>query len=338
MAEELENSGLTKAAILLISLGPEVASKIYQKLSDDEIEAVSSEISRTGTVSAEKKNRVLEEFYRMMKEHGYISQGGLDFTEQVLKKAMGESRAESLITRLQGFGEGTSFEMLKKVEPATIANFLKNEHVQTIALVLAHVSPSISGPVLGKLPEDIQGEVAFRIATMNRPNPEMLDSIENVLEKHISSDFSQIGVQIGGTKTVADSLNEIDVELYQDILDDIEDINPEIAQEIKQKMFVFSDIEMLDDRSVQEVLKEVETQELAIALKSASDSIKEKVFNNMSKRAGVGLKEELEYLGPMRLVEVEAMQQRIADTVRKLEGEGRIVIAGRGGTTAVMVD
>jgi flagellar motor switch protein FliG len=281
---------------------------------------------------------VLGEFYRMMKEQGYVSQGGLDFTEEVLKKSMGESRAQSIITRLQGFGEGTSFEMLKKVEPGTIANFLKNEHVQTIALVLANVSPSISGPVLGKLPEELQGEVAFRIATMDRPNPDMLDSIENVLEKHISSDFSQVGVQIGGTKNVADALNEIDVELWQDILEDVEDIDPSIAQEIKQKMFVFSDIELLDDRSVQEVLKEIETKELAIALKSASGSIKDKIFKNMSKRAGLGLKEELEYLGPMRLVEVEAMQQRIADTVRRLEGEGRIVIAGRGGTTSVMVE
>ncbi|MCD6380121.1 flagellar motor switch protein FliG [bacterium] len=337
MVEE-EKLGVEKAAILLISLGPEVASKIYKKLSDNEIEALSTKISKIGTVKADRKGEILKEFYEMMQAQGYISQGGLEFAEEVLRKSVGDTKANRLLTRLQGFGEGTSFEMLKKVEPNTIANFLRNEHIQTIALVLANLDPAISGPVLAKLPTEIQGDVVYRIATMQRPNPEMLKSIEKVLEKHISSDFDQVTVTVGGTKSVADALNEMDLEMWQEILEDVEDINADIAQEIKQKMFVFKDLELLDNRSIQELLKDVETSELAISLKIASESIREKIFKNMSKRAALGLKEEIEYLGPMRLVEVEAMQQRIADNVRKLEGEGRIVISGRGGATSVMVD
>ncbi len=331
-------SGLRKSAILLISLGEEVSSKIFKKLSDYNIEALSAEIAQTGTVTAEEKQKVLEEFYEMMSLRGYISQGGLSFAENVLRKALGDTKTERMLNRVMGFGEGSSFEMLRKVEPLTLANFLKNEHVQTIALVLANLDPALTGPVLAKLSPDIQSDVAYRIATMDKPNPEMLKSIEEVLAKHISSEFEQVRGSVGGTKSVADALNEIDSELWQDILEGVEDIDPDVAQEVKNNMFVFKDIELLDNRSIQEVLKEVESKELAIALKASSDVIKDMIFSNMSKRAAEGLKEEIEYLGPMRLVEVEAMQQRVADVVRNLEGEGRIVIAGRGGTTSVIVE
>ncbi len=331
-------SGVRKAAILMISLGEDASSRVFKQLSDFEIESLSSEIAKTGTVTAEEKQSVLEEFYEMMSIHGYISQGGLNFAEKVLRKALGDAKTERMMNRVLGFGEGTSFEMLRKVEPLTIANFLKNEHVQTIALVLANLDPPLSGPVLAKLPGDVQSEVAYRMATMDKPNPDVLKSIEEVLEKHISSEFEHIRGSIGGTKTVADALNAIDLELWQDILEGVEDIDPQVAQEIKNSMFVFKDIELLDNRSIQEVLKEVESKELAIALKASSDSIKDLIYSNMSKRAAESLKEEVEYLGPMRLVEVEAMQQRIADVVRRLEGEGRIVVAGRGGATSVIVE
>ncbi len=330
--------GARKAAILLISLGEDVSSSILKNLSEYEIETISAEISKTGTVTPEEKQAVLEEFYETMGVRGYISQGGLSFAEKILRKALGDTKTERVLNRVQGFGEGTSFEMLRKVEPLTIANFLKNEHVQTIALVLANLDSSLSGPVIAKLPQEIQAEVTYRIATMDKPSPDMLKSIEEILEKHISSDFEQIRGSVGGTKTVADFLNEIDSEMWQDILESVEEIDPEIAQEIKNNMFVFKDLELLDSRSLQEVLKEIDTKELAISLKAASETIKDKIFENMSKRAAESLKEEVEYLGPMRLVEVEAMQQRIADVVRKLEGEGRIMIAGRGGATSVIID
>jgi flagellar motor switch protein FliG len=337
--EDLKDvTGKRKAAILLISLGTEVSSSILKKLTDDEIEAISAEIAKVGTVKPETKQAVLEEFYQMMLARGYVSQGGLRFAKEVLTKALGDSKTERIINRVQGFGEGTSFELLRKVDPLTIANFLKNEHIQTVAFVLANLDPGIAGPVLSKLPPEMQPEVAYRIATMDKPNPDVLPSIEKVLEKHISSDFEQITGKIGGIKKVAESLNEIDSELWQDILEGIEEIDEEVAQDVKNQMFVFQDIVLLDNRSIQEVLKEIETQELAIALKAASNEVKDKIFSNMSRRAADGLKEEIEYLGPMRLVEVEAMQQRIADTVRRLEGEGRIVIAGRGGATSVIVE
>ncbi|MBN1164718.1 MAG: flagellar motor switch protein FliG [Candidatus Krumholzibacteriota bacterium] len=331
-------SGARKAAILLISLGDDVSSSIFKKLSDYEIETLSTEISQTGTVKAEEKQAILEEFYQMMRAQGYISQGGIGYAERILRKAVGDAKTERMLNRVQGYGEGTSFELLRKVEPLTIANFLKNEHVQTIALVLANLDSAISGPVLSKLPVEIQPEVAFRVATMDKPSPDMVKSIEEVLEKHISSDFEQVRGSVGGTKSVADALNEIDSEMWQDILEGVEDIDPEVAQEVKNKMFVFKDLELLDNRSMQEILKEVETKELAVALKAASETIKEKIFSNMSKRAAEGLREEVEYLGPMRLVEVEGMQQRIADVVRRLEGEGRVIIAGRGGATSVMIE
>ncbi len=344
MAREIDSvdidnlNGRKKAAVLLIALGTEVSSMIFKKLSDKEIEELSSEISAIGTVSAEVKGKVLKQFYQMMLAQGYISQGGMGYARDVLKKALGESRSERILNRVQGFGEGTSFEMLRKVDAGTIANFLKNEHIQTISLVLANLESDLAGPVLANLPEEIQPGIAYRIATMDKPSPEVLSEVEQVLEKHISSGFEQMGGKIGGTKKMAESLNEINSEKWQDILEGLEEIDPAIAQEIKNQMFVFGDIVLLDNRSVQELLKEIETADLAIALKAASEEVKEKIFNNMSKRAAASLKEELEYLGPMRLSEVEAMQQRIADTVRRLEMEGTIVIAGRGGAAAEIVE
>jgi len=335
---DAEISGRKKAAILLISLGADVSSEVFKHLSEEEIEAISSEIARTGTVSPEVKNAVLQEFYEIMLAQGFISQGGVDFAKEVLTKALGEHKTERILNRVQGLGEGTSFEMLRKVDPDIIANFLKNEHAQTIALVLANLDPSIMGPVIAKLPPELQPEVAYRIATMDRPSPEVLHAIEEVLEKHISSDFEQITAKIGGTKRVAEAMNEIDSEMWQNILEGMEEIDPEVAAEVKSQMFVFNDIVLLDNRSVQELLKEIETKELAVALKAASNEVKEKLLSNMSKRAAEALKEEMEYLGPMRLIEVEAAQQRIADTVRRLEEEGRIIIAGRGGATSVIVE
>ncbi len=335
---QIDVPGVRKAAVLMISLGTDVSSRIFKNLSEDEIEALSSEIAQVGTVDPDTKQGVLEEFYQMMLARGYISQGGLRFAREVLNKALGETRSDRIMNRVQGFGEGTSFELLRKVDPMTIANFLKNEHIQTIALVLANLDPTLTGPVLAKLPNKIQSDVAHRIATMDKPNPDVVHSIEQVLEKHISSDFEIVSGKVGGTKKVAETLNEIDSELWQDILEGMEEIDPEVAQEVKNQMFVFQDIILLDNRSIQELLKEIETKELAIALKAASEEVKEKIYTNMSKRAAEGLMEEVEYLGPMRLIEVEAMQQRIADTVRRLESEGRIIIAGRGGATSIIVE
>ena len=331
-------NGRQKAAILLISLGSELSSQVLKMMSDEEIEVLSAEIARTGTVNTELKNAVLEEFYETMLARGYIAQGGMDFAREVLTKALGEHRTERILNRVEGLGEGTSFELLRKVDPETIANFLKNEHVQTIALVLANLDPSLTGPVIAKLPPELQPVVAYRIATMDKPSPEVLHAIEEVLEKHISSDFEQVATKMGGTKKVAEAMNEIDTDMWQDILEGMEEIDPEVAAEVKSQMFVFNDIVLLDNRSVQELLKEIETKELAVALKAATNEVKDKILSNMSKRAAEGLKEEIEYLGPMRLIEVEAAQQRIADTVRRLEEEGRIIIAGRGGATSVIVE
>jgi flagellar motor switch protein FliG len=331
-------TGPKKAAILLISLGTDVASRVFKSLSDEEIETLSSEIAQTGTVSADRTRAVLEEFYEVMLAQGYISQGGMRFAREALTKAVGEGKTERILNRVQGYGEGTSFELLRKVDPATIANFLKNEHIQTVALVCANLDATLMGPVLAKLPPEMQAEAAYRIALMDKPSPEVLHAVEEVLEKHISSDFAQVSGKMGGAKKVAEALNAIDAEVWQNILEQMEEIDQGVATEVKNLMFVFNDIVLLDNRSVQEVLKEVETKEIAVALKAATDAVKDKVFSNMSKRSSEALREEIEYLGPMRLIEVEAAQQRIADIVRRLEAEGRVIVAGRGGATAAIVE
>lgn len=332
-----DRSGIEKAAILIISLGPKVASAIYRHLSDKDIERVTAAIARLGMISPEEKQKVLEEFLQMSVAQKYIAQGGMEMAQEILDNALGRYKANSILNRLHGFGEGTSFELLQKIEPITIANFLKKEHPQTIATVLSHMESQRMGPVLSRLPEELQSEVSYRVATMDTPNAEAVKVIEEVVNSYLSGQFSGEARQMGGTKKVADALNEIDPETWHEIIEGIEAMSQEVAQEIKNQMFVFEDIVLLDDKSVQELLKQVEQKDLALALKAASESIKDKIFGNMSKRAGLALKEDMEYMGPVRLTDVEAAQQKIVEVVRKLEEEGTVFV-NRGGSGTVMVE
>ncbi len=330
-------TGIQKAAILIIALGPKAASALYRHMSDHEIERVTAEIARLGRISPEEKQAVLEEFAHLATGPGTISQGGLELAREILDSALGRHKANAIINRVLDFGEGSTFEDLKKIEPLTLANFLKKEHPQTIASVLSHMDSRLMGAVLEKLPSELQAEVSYRVATLGSTNPEVVKMMEDILKSSLSADVSEIARQRGGTKKVAEALNEISPEVWREILDGIEEFSKEIALEVKNQMFVFEDITELDDKSVQEVLKNIDARELAVALKAASEGVKEKIFSNMSKRAVEGIKEDIEYMGPVRLVDVEAAQQRIIDVLRKLEEDG-LVIIGRGGVGAAMVE
>jgi flagellar motor switch protein FliG len=330
-------TGVQKAAIAIISLGPAAASSLYRHLSEREIEQVSAEIARIGTISPDEKQEVLDEFLQMTMAQRTISQGGLELAREILDKALGRNKANEIINRVLDFGEGSSFEILRKIEPLTVANFLKKEHPQTVATILAHMDSRLMGPVLEKLPPDLQAEVSYRVATLDKQSPEVIRVIEEVLKSSLSSDVSEIARQRGGTKKVAEALNETAPDVWREILDGIEEYSKEVALEVKNQMFIFEDIAELDDKSVQELLKNIDSRELAVALKAASDAIKHKIFGNMSKRAVEGIKEDIEYMGPVRLSDVEAAQQRIVDVLRKLEEDGAVILGGTG-AGAVMVE
>ncbi len=332
-----ERSGMEKAAILVITLGPKLAAPIYRHLEEPEIEALTAEIARLGRISEEDKREVLDEFFQLTMREGQISEGGLDLAQEILNSALGKQKANAIISRLLDFREGTAFDALRKADAVTVANVLKKEHPQTIAIVLAHMDSRQVGPVLAKLPEELRGEVAYRIATLERPNPEVIQVMDEVINAAMAEDIGELARQRGGAKKVAEALNEVDRETWVEILDEVEEFSKEVAQDVRNQMFIFEDIMMLDDKSVQELLKNVDGKELAVALKATSDGVKDKIFSNMSKRAAEGIKEDIEYMGPVRLSDVEEAQQRIVDVLRKLEEEG-VVVIGRGGSAAVMVE
>jgi flagellar motor switch protein FliG len=332
-----ERSGFEKAAILIISLGPKLAAPIYRHLNEHQIEMLTAEVARLGRIGEQEKREVLEEFFNLTMSQGSISEGGLELAQEILDSALGKQKANAIIGRLLDFSEGTSFEMLRKADPLTAANMLKKEHPQTIAIVLAHMDSRQMGPVLAKLPDEIRGDVAYRIATLERPNPDVIKVMDEVFNSTMAEDIGELARQRGGSKKMAEALNEIDRDTWVDILDDLEGFSKEVALDVRNQMFIFEDIMILDDKSVQELLKNIDSKELAVALKATSDGVRDKIFNNMSKRAGEGIKEDIEYMGPIRLSDVEEAQQRIVDVLRRLEEEGSVTI-GRAGSGAVMVE
>ncbi len=330
------NETLRKAAILLITLGPKVASPIMKRLPEDAIEKLTAEIANLGRVKADDKTRAVSEFISLSRKARGTEFGGEDFAKTVLEDALGTHKASTLLSRATGYSDCRSFENLKRIDPLTVANYLKNEHVQTVALVLAHMDPRYSGPILALLPAPMQGEIAYRVATLERPNREALEIVESVIAKQVQGEFSQAQRQFGGKKQVAEILNEIEKETWQEILDEVREIDDECATEVKNLMFVFEDLVNLDDRAIQEILKEIDSKELTLALKGATQEIKNKVFKNMSKRAVLGIKEDMDFMGPVRLQDVQDAQARVVEVVRSLEEAGTIVL-GKGGKGAEMV-
>ncbi|MCH5264865.1 MAG: flagellar motor switch protein FliG [Lachnospiraceae bacterium] len=328
--------GLQKAAVLLISLGPEKASTIFRHLKEDEIEQLTLEIANTRSVSPSQKEDVLNEFYEVCLAQQYIAEGGIGYAKDLLQKSLGEDRAREVLGKLTASLQVRPFEFIRKTEASQILNFIQDEHPQTIALILSYLSPGQAAGIISALTPDKQTDVAKRIALMDRTSPDVIKEVENILEQKLSSLVSQDYTIVGGVDSVVEVLNTVDRGTEKHIMENLEIEEPELADEIRKKMFVFEDILMLDDRSIQRVLREVENNELAVALKNANEEVQNVIFNNMSSRLSDMIREDMEYMGPVRLKDVEEAQQKIVNVIRKLEDTGEIVIS-RGGGDEIIV-
>ncbi|MBK6766420.1 MAG: flagellar motor switch protein FliG [bacterium] len=328
-------SSIQKAAVLMISIGPEASAELYKRMQQDEIEEITKEMLRLRNVESAMANRVIEEFYHMMTAQDFVAVGGLQYAEEVLNLSLGPEKAVEIIRRIERMIRVKGFNVLKNVDPNQLLAFMQKEHPQTIAFVLSQLQPQQSAQILADLTPELQAEVMMRYANMERVAPETISAVETVLESRV--DFSQSSSKLGGVKAAAEILNMIGTSAERSILSKINERSPELATEMKNLMFVFEDIVQLDDRSIQKVLKEVDNKDLALALKHVSTEVKDRVLANMSERAAETIKEEIEYMGPVRLKEVEVAQQQIVDAIRRLEEQGQVVVVS-GGKGEVMVE
>jgi flagellar motor switch protein FliG len=324
-------TGRQKTAILLVALGPETASKMLRKMNEEEVEKITFEIADLDIVSPEVRNQVVEEFYNLALTREYISKGGIEYAKSILEGSFDAGKVGEMVRRVQGAIEKRDFHTLKNIDAAQLVNFIQKEHPQVIAVILAHLESRQAAEVFSKMREELQGEVAFRIATMEKSSPDLIKDIEEILEEKTATLLKQDTRVRGGPESLVQILIDADRSTERRIVDYLEDEDPELATKVKNMMFVFEDIMLIDDRSIQRILKEVDTKELAIALKGATDDVREKIFSNMSTRAATTLKEDLEILGPMKVSIVEGAQQKVVSVIRRLEEEGEIVIIGRGG-------
>lgn len=329
-------SGKQKAAILLISLGPDVSASVYKHLSEEEIEKLTLEISGVRKVDSNEKEEVLEEFHNIAIAQDYITQGGIGYAKQVLEKALGTDQAAAIINRLTSSLQVRPFDFARKADPGQILNFIQNEHPQTIALILSYLDATQAGQILSELPQEMQADIARRIALMDSTSPEIINEVEQILERKLSATVTQDYTQTGGVEAVVDVLNGVDRATERTILDALEIQDPDLAEEIKKRMFVFEDIVTLDGRAIQRVIRESDNEDLKLALKVASEEVKEIVFRNMSKRMMETFLEEMEYMGPVRLRDVEEAQSRIVAVIRRLEEAGEVVIARGGGDDIIV--
>ena len=332
----MNDNTVRKAAVFLMTLGPDVGGKILSKLPEKMVEELTHSIAGMGPVGVNEKKTTLNDFISRSGQISGIATGGEEMAKQLLEAGFGSRRATSLLSRVTSYSEIKSFEHLKDVDPLTIANYLRNEHPQTAAVVLAHMDPRASGPILALMPVDMQGDIAHRMAVLEAPHAETLQTVEKVLARQLQGELSAKEAKYGGHKQVADILNELDREVWQEILDEMREIDDEVANEVNNLMFVFEDIVLLNDSHIQEILKEIDGKELTLALKGATVEIRDKVFGNMSKRAAQGIMEDMDYMGPIRLAEVEEAQKRIVEVIRNLEENGTINI-GKGSKDAEMV-
>lgn len=329
-------TGRQKAAILLITLGPEVSAQVFKNLRDDEIEQLTLEIANVRKVDSEEKNKILSEFHEICLAQEYISQGGITYAKEVLEKALGSQKAIDVLNRLTATLQVRPFDFARKAEPAQILNFIQNENSQTIALVLSYLQSDQASSILSSLPQEKQADVAKRIALMDSTSPEVINQVERVLEQKLSSTVTQDYTNAGGIESIVQILNGVDRGTERTILDSLEIQDPELAEEIKKRMFVFEDIVNMDNRSIQRIIRDIENTDLQLALKVASEEVREVIFKNMSKRMAENFVEEMEYMGPVRLRDVEEAQTRIVATIRRLEETGEIIIARGGGDDIIV--
>lgn len=334
---QLDNlSGKQKAAILLVSLGPDLSAEVMKHFDEDEIEELTLEIANLNKVPTETKDEVLDEFHQMCVAYDYLNQGGIGYAREVLTKALGENQAENVIDRLTSSLQVRPFDQLRKADPTQILNFIQGEHPQTIALIMAYLDPNQASTILSALSPQQQSEVAKRIATMDRTSPEVIKEVERVLEQKLSSMMTNEYSTAGGLESIVDIINTVDRGTEKTILEDLDEDDPELAENIRKRLFVFEDITLLTDQAVQLVLRDIDMEDLALALKTVDDEVSDKIFSNLSNRAADMLKEDMEFMGPVRVRDVEEAQQSIVNEIRRLEEMGEIVI-DRGGEDEVIV-
>ena len=325
-----------KAAMLLITLGPEKSSKIFKFLKEEDIEQLTLEIASIKAVSPKVKEEVLQEFYEMCLAQEYIAEGGIGYARQLLEQALGSDKAVEVINKLTVSLQVRPFEFARKTEASQLVNFIQNEHPQTIALILSYLKPSQSAEIIRSLPSEMQADTARRIALMDRASPEVISQIEREFEKRLATLVSEDYTSIGGIDSIVEIINQVDRSTEKNIMENLEIEDPELAEVIKKRMFVFEDITTLDNKSIQRVLREVDNHQLAVALKGAGESVKEVIMANVSKRLGAMIEEDLEYMGPKRVKEVEDAQQKIVNVIRRLEDAGEIVTSRGAGDEVVV--
>lgn len=336
-ADVKELSGTRKAAILVLTLEQTVAAEILKHLDEFQIEEISREIAGLGPVTQLMRDEVVSEFYQLALARSYADEGGWEYAKNLLSKSLPESQAKKIIDQVNQTIQSTPFSFLQKAESENLLTFIQDEHPQTIALILAHLKPSQASEVLVGLPGQKQVEVVKRIANMEQTNPEVIKEVERGLEHRLSAMITQTFEKAGGVDTVAEMLNLADRATEKSIMEGLEAEDPDLVEQIRRLMFVFEDIMMVNDKGIQGMLKEVDNDDLALALKTASQELKDKIFKNMSERAAQLIKEDMEYMGPVRVSDVEAAQQKIVDVVRRLEESGEIIISGRGGEKDLVV-
>jgi len=317
-----------KVAALLILLGPEAASEILKNISDeDEIEHITLEIAALHKVPQAHLEVILEEFHSLFQASGLMAQGGVNYARQLLESTYGDKKASAILDKMMASLQSTPFQFFNEADPSQLATSFQSENPQLVSLVLAYLRPEKAAAVLNNLPSKMQAAIASRISNMDRTNPEVLAEVERILENKFSSIVSQDFSKAGGIESLADILNRADRTTEKAIMESLEETDPELAENVRELMFVFEDLVQLDDRAIQRMLREVETKDLALALKGANEEVKEKIFKNMSERAGNMLKDDMEYMGPVRAKDVQEMQTKIVGIIRALESTGEIIIS-----------
>lgn len=336
--EERKLTGVQKAAILFITLGPEASSGILKKLPESDIQKITYEIANITSVTAEQREEILNEFLQINKARDYIIEGGMDYAKQLLSKALGTQRANEILDKVsEATAQYRPFSIARKVcTELLLLNVITAEQPQTIALILCYLQPDKAAQVMAELPEETQSEVAYRIATMNTTSPMVIKEIESVLESKLSSVVRTEMTSLGGVETLVGILNSVDRTTEKNITEGLEREDAELADKVKSSMFVFEDVISLDDVSIQRILREVEASDLALALKGCSDEVANCIYRNQSKRAAASLKEDMEFLGPVRITDVEKAQQKIVSIIRRLDDANEIIIS-RGGEDAIIV-
>lgn len=330
-------TGKEKAAILLISLGPEKSAEVFKHFKEDEIESITLEIANTVAVLPEVKDSVLEEFYQVCLAQEYITEGGISYAKQILEKALGENKAFDIISKMTNSLQVRPFDFIRKADPSQILNFIQHEHPQTIALILSYLKSQQAAQVLSELPAEKQADITRRIAIMSRTSPDVIKEVEKALEKKLSNLMVDGYMTVGGIDSVVEILSAVDRSTEKNIMDTLESEDYELSDEIRKKMFVFEDILSLGSRDIQLVLRQdIDNKELAVALKGSSKDVQELILGNLSKRLASMIKEDMEFMGPVRKSDVEEAQQKIVNIIRRLQDTGELIISRGGGDDLVV--